>query len=75
MGTSAVLPTTACSVVVGMDGHRGIAQDGLGARGAHLDEATIGQRIAEGVELTDHLFVLHLEIADGALQRGHQLTR
>ncbi len=56
----------AVTFVVGVDGDGGVAQDGLGARGADLDEAAVGEGIAEGVEVADDLFVLDFEVADGA---------
>ncbi len=58
--------------ILGMHGHGGIAQHGLGARRRHHDEAAglVLDRIFEMPQMALHLDALDFEIGDGGLQLG-----
>ena len=54
------------SFVLRVDGYCRIPQDRLRPRCGHFQIAALFERVAEGVELAFHLFVIHFQIADGA---------
>ncbi len=54
--------------VGGVYGYGGVAEHGFGAGGGYGDRAgTVGEGVADVVELAEALFVLHFEVGDGGL--------
>ena len=61
------------ALVLGINGHRGVAQEGLGAGGGHGDAAVaLGQGVLDVVEVAVGGFVLHLEVGQGRLHSQAQ---
>ena len=60
------------TLVLRVDGHGGIAQDGFWARGGHRDEfiRVVRQTVLEVIQETRFLRILHLEVRDGGAQAG-----
>ena len=59
------------TLVLGVDRHRGVAQQGLGPGGGHGEVAVArGQGIADIIEVAVVGVVLHLQIGQGRLAAG-----
>ncbi len=59
------------ALVLGIDGHGGVAQEGLGAGGGHGEVAfPVGQGVLDMVKVAVMGVVLHLEVGQGRLAAG-----
>ena len=56
------------ALILRIDGHRRIAQHGLGARRGHHDAAVfLGKRVTDMVEVAIDVFVLHFQVRQGGM--------